>query len=242
MLSIQDFVSKFGEKLNEVRQPDDCVLLPVVLLNVNDDVCAFAHLGTRFSVNTKDIVGVDPSSPPIPNPFAGGVPCSIQLAKDAQLTRTMVFSAADLVKNLPYSIARPSQIQPYRDSSRQEFEQAWLDQRGLSSPIRPLSTYTATQSSQFTGTRSDSYSNGMSDDTYVDDNNSDSMGNDDNSPDDEDAASSQRAAFQSSYSGTSSSQYTGTRSDSYSNGMSDDTYVDDSHADDMGNDDNQPDD
>jgi hypothetical protein len=264
MASIDEFLSQFSDRIastgnaESARSDTTNVVLNGILLGTGEtsESVVFSHLGLLFQVRKEDVIEVDESSAAIPNPFGKGVACALSLLGDAMLVRSTKVLAKDLASSLPFVVSRPSQIQPFSeaDYQAQTREVEWLENRGLTVPtaeqfqasgVDPdATTYTGTQSSQVTATRTNTQSSGMSDDSAVDDTPSDSMGRDDASPDDmtNERAGGAPAPEATTYTGTQSSQVTATRTNTQSAGMSDDSAVDDTPSDSMGRDDASPDD
>lgn len=264
MASIEEFLSSFSDRIAPANKPAtdetkaSSVVLNGIIVGLGDtpDDVSFSHLGVLFQVRKNDVVQVEESSASIPNPFGNGVPCALTVSGDAVLVRTAKILARDLANSLPFVVARPSHIQPFSDADyqAQAREMEWLESRGLAVPTAAefqasgadpaATTYTGTQSSQVTATRTNTQSSGMSDDSAVDDTPSDSMGRDDANPDD---ISTQQVAgavtpVATTYTGTQSSQVTATRTNTQSAGRSDDSAVDDTPSDSLGRDDANPDD
>lgn len=245
MPTLDEFLKEHSRKLADVPEaPATGVVLNSILLSVTDDEVVFGHFGVTFRARRANVIGVDIATPAIPNPFGTGIPCQLVLAPDSDVRRIVTYKASDLLQNLPYGIARPSQIPatPNMPSGR---EQDWLHRRGLITPnvtSSADSTYTRTDSSQNTATYSSSESSGVSDDTVVDDSASDSMPNDDANVDDISNLSARMNAADTTYTRTDSAQVTATYSSSQSDGVADDTQVDDTPSDSMPNDDANQDD
>jgi len=193
MASIDEFLSQFSDRIASTGNAEAAgsdannVILNGIMLGTGDssDLVVFSHLGLLFQVRKQDVIEVVESSASIPNPFGKGVPCALNVVGDAVLVRSTQVLAKDLASSLPFVVSQPSQIQPFSDADyqAQSREVEWLESRGLTAPTAEqfqasgaspdATTYTGTQSSQVTATRTNTQSSGRSDDSAVDDTPSD---------------------------------------------------------------------
>jgi hypothetical protein len=155
------------------------ILLDVIVLDENQKFVEFSHFGTRFKVRAPDVLGIDHTFVGIPNPFGKGSPQRIAVRADAELLPATDIRACDLLRNVPFAIARPSLIQELNIVSGiddTKAEQQWLRAQGIEvSDDVTMTTYKRTDSAQSTESRSGG---------QIDDQKSDGMSNDDATPSD----------------------------------------------------------
>jgi hypothetical protein len=191
-MSVEDFAKRFKDELGKGKTSSvperESSALEVIVLEVSADMVQFGHLNRRFSVRRQDVVDLVESTRPMPNPFGAGVPGSLILKSDAEVTSFTSFRAADLIQGLPFAIARPSFTPSITLPQHTPREQAWLQRMDFQSNElgvpRAAGTWSETQSPKWSPTRCDTRSDGMADDNNSDDGQGDEHYNDDSRQDD----------------------------------------------------------
>lgn len=158
---------------------EEIVRLEVILLEQGCDSVEFCHLGTRFKATNDSVVDIGPCLSAIPNSWGRGTPQTIALRSDADLVPALTIKVRDLLREVPFAVSRPSLIREFGISSLKDDlaeERQWLIDQGIELVDETtMTTYTRTDSSRST----ESKSGGV-----IDDQNSDSMTNDDANPTD----------------------------------------------------------
>ncbi|TAV48362.1 hypothetical protein ELI30_08630 [Rhizobium leguminosarum] len=158
---------------------ESLISLPVLLLEKEESHLTFLHLGMKFTAAIEEVLDIQPCHVPIPNPQGVGTPQMLLLRETASVSRSEIIPARELMSTLPFVMARPSLTaaitRPF-DLEDQRQEREWLISQGISPASEiTMTTYTRTDSTQSTESRSGG---------IVDDQNSDSMKNDDANPSD----------------------------------------------------------
>jgi hypothetical protein len=161
MASVEHFLSdnpEFQDDASSEVASDD-IRLEVTLIGITPKHVKFAHLGTEYSVDRDQVVGIDQAGEP-----PSGRNVTLTLKRDASLMAVHAVAADALVRSLPFGMLRagaaPRRLVP------SERELAWREVSGYGRRYPSLDIYLAPFQ---TVTVCDSYSAGILDDSLADD-------------------------------------------------------------------------